>query len=277
MAHSEVPPATLEGWYVLHQLFRLDWPAVKRWERAEARATAEEFATLVEGWREVGDEGWSGTYRMVGGGADFMLLHLRPTLEALGAAERAVQRSRLGDHLRRVLDYVSVVELGLYALTAELAERLAAEAGGEPVSHEAWTEALGTALEEQRGLSYVQRRLRPTQPTAMPYVCFYPMDKRRGPGQNWYTLPLGERSEMMHEHGTVGRRYAGRISQIISGSVGLDDWEWAVTLFGTDPLDFKEVVTEMRYDRASAVYAEFGPFHVGKRMPPEEWRDVETW
>jgi chlorite dismutase len=103
----------------------------------------------------------------------------------------------------------------------------------------------------------------------MPYLCFYPMDKRRNVGQNWYTLPLHERARLMAEHGGTGRRYAGRVSQIISGSVGFDDWEWAVTLFAKDPLDFKALVTEMRYDEVTSVYGEFGTFRVAHRIPTD--------
>lgn len=275
MIHAEVPPATLEGWYVLHQLFRLDWPGVKRWSSEEAASAGRELAELLNGWADPAGGGWSASYRVVGGQSDFLLLHFRSDLEGLGTAERALQRTSVGDHLLPISDYLSVVELGLYGLTAEVAERFRER--DENPSPEAWRKAVEAELETQRELAYVRRRLQPTQPEDMPYLCFYPMDKRRSPGQNWYTLPLGERSEMMHEHGNIGRRFADRISQVISGSIGLDDWEWAVTLFGRDPLDFKSVVTEMRYDRASAVFADFGPFVVGRRMDADEWLRPEAW
>ena len=93
--------------------------------------------------------------------------------------------------------------------------------------------------------------------------CFYPMTKRRNPGQNWYALPYEEREHLMHGHGKVGRTFAGRILQLITGSTGLDDYEWGVTLFGVHPDDLKDVVYTMRYDEASAIYAEFGPFYTG--------------
>lgn len=275
MRRSELPPATLEGWYMLHQLYRLDWPGLKRVSKEEVGGIGEEFAALLQTWEEIQGGGWSASFRMAGGGVDFMLLHLRPSLESLMSAERAVQMSAMGDHLWLAHDYVSVVELGLYALSAAVAARF--EEAGEDPEPEAWAAALAEEAESQRGLSFVQQRLRPAQPAEMPYVCFYPMDKRRTGSENWYTVPLRERSRMMHEHGTVGRRFADRISQVISGSIGLDDWEWAVTLFGRDPLDFKAVVTEMRYDLASALYAEFGAFYVGKRMRSEEWRRRELW
>ena len=105
----------------------------------------------------------------------------------------------------------------------------------------------------------------------MPYVCFYPMSKRRAVGQNWYALTLEERSRLMMAHGATGRGYAGRVSQVISGAIGLDAWEWGVTLFAGDPLSFKKIVTDMRFDEVSAEYAEFGEFHVGKRSTADAW------
>jgi chlorite dismutase len=98
----------------------------------------------------------------------------------------------------------------------------------------------------------------------MPYVCFYPMSKRRDASQNWYTLSLDERSRLMQSHGLTGRRYAGKVQQVITGAIGLDAWEWGVTLFAKDALDFKKLVTDMRFDEVSAKYAEFGDFYVGR-------------
>lgn len=275
MREGEVPPATLEGWYVLHQLHRLDRPGVKALSAAERSRSADEFAALMAEWSDPGPDGWSGSWRLVGGGADFLFLHFRSSLEGLAAAERRIQRTALGDRLGLVRDYLSVVELGLYGPTLEAARRLEAEGGAD--DPEVWEEALAEVREAQRELPHVRHRLEPPPPDAMSYLCFYPMNKRRESGRNWYTLPLEERSRLMHEHGKVGRRYALRITQVISGSIGLDDWEWGVTLFAGDPLEFKNVVTEMRYDRASAEYAEFGEFYVGIRMAPAEWRDPDTW
>jgi chlorite dismutase len=100
--------------------------------------------------------------------------------------------------------------------------------------------------------------------------CFYPMSKRRNPTQNWYTLPYDEREALMHGHGKVGRTFAGRILQLITGSTGLDDYEWGVTLFGVHPDDLKDVVYTMRFDEGSAIYAEFGPFYTGFVAPIDE-------
>jgi chlorite dismutase len=116
-------------------------------------------------------------------------------------------------------------------------------------------------------------RLFPEIPDAK-YVCFYPMDRKRDEDKNWYQVPMDERKRMMHEHGMIGRRYAGQVKQIITGSIGFDDWEWGVDLFADDPLVFKRLIYEMRFDEVSAVYALFGAFYVGKRLPSA---DLVQW
>ncbi len=119
-----------------------------------------------------------------------------------------------------------------------------------------------------------QTRLYPSlPPEGKPAFCFYPMSKRRAPGQNWYTLPFEERLDLMHGHGRTGRTFAGRVLQLITGATGIDDWEWGVTLFAEHPDDLKEVVYTMRYDEASANYAEFGWFVTGAVAPIEQVLD----
>ena len=265
---SELPPASLEGWYVLHQSIELDWTGLKDAEPAEAREALRSFAALAERWAAESEPGWSGVYRVAGGGIDFLILHFRDTFDRLVEAVREMKLSAWGDHVLVREEYLSVVELGLYSLTWELSRRI------DPGDREAWDAALADALAEERRKGYVRRRLQPRQPEHMPYVCYYPMDKRRNPGQNWYGLSLEERAGLMAAHGRVGRRFAGRILQVISGSMGLDDWEWAVTLWAADPLEFKAIISEMRYDEASAEYAEFGPFVVGKRMTAAEFEGL---
>ncbi len=262
MSNYVAAPLVLDGWFVLHQFFRIDRFSPGLDDSARA------LTDLLARWEELGEGGWSGLYRIVGGETDVMLMHFRPTLEALGEVEREVQRSPAAAALVPTGDYLSVVELGMYGATAALL-REAEEAGVTPDSAE-WDAMTAAYLEAERGKRYVDERLHPRQPDDMPYVCFYPMDKRRAPDQNWYTLTLPERAALMVDHGSTGRQYAGRISQIISGSVGFDDWEWAVTLFAVDPLDFKALVTEMRYDNVSSVYAEFGSFRVGHRIATED-------
>jgi len=161
------------------------------------------------------------------------------------------------EYLRPAMYFLSVTELGLYQLAAH---------GQDDPQREA-------RLRAERESPHTLRRLYPPLPENMPYVSFYPMSKRRDTGQNWYTLPLQERSKLMHSHGLTGRRYAGRVTQIITGAIGLDRWEWGVTLFAKDPVDFKKLVTEMRFDEASSKYAEFGDFYVGHLIEPDAWAE----
>jgi chlorite dismutase len=187
-----------------------------------------------------------------------MAIHFRESLDALGE----VQRALAGSDLELTYSFLSVTEAGLYHITAELAR--AAVARGGAVGDAEYATALAARAEAERESAHVTRRLYPDLPAQMPYVCFYPMSKRRDPGQNWYTLSLDERSRLMQAHGITGRRYAGKVQQVISGAIGLDAWEWGVTLFARDPLDFKKLVTDMRFDEVSAKYAEFGDFYVGR-------------
>lgn len=248
-------PESLEGWYALHQLVTVDRArlhALRPDALLEARAAASQALGELAA-PEVG--GWSAVVPLVGSRADVMFMHFRPTLEALGAAQQRIGGLALSDVLRPAYSFLSITEVGLY--------HLAAHGPDDPRKQE--------RIEAERASAHVQRRLYPTPPADMPYVSFYPMSKRRDAGQNWYTLSLEERRQLMHSHGLTGRRYAGRVLQIITGAVGFDAWEWGVTLFARDPLDFKKIVTEMRYDEASSKYAEFGEFFVGKLTEPEAW------
>ena len=250
---AEQPPETLEGWYALHQIFRIDR------ERNTPAGTAESdvfkpFSAPTDGWSEA--------VSLIGSTSDVMFVHFRPTLDAIGDVQRELARQPWMRRLEPTYSFLSVTEAGLYHMTAKLAEEAMAR-GGE-VGDKEYHAAAKVRAEAERSNPYVERRLYPHRPEAMPYVSFYPMSKRRAPGQNWYSLPIAERSRLMHEHGLSGRRYAGRVQQVITGSVGFDAWEWGVTLFAADPLDFKKIVSEMRFDVASAEYAEFGDFYVGK-------------
>lgn len=272
-AHSQspAPPETLEGWFVLHQSFVLDRAAVRRSSLGtRAAAFAEAGGVLHEMERPGGDggDGWSVAVQLAGNSADLMVLHFRRTLDALGAAERAVKALALSEWLRLDRSFLSVTEAGLYHLTAKLA-REARERGGEPGDDE-YRRKLDLQRQAELRSDHVKRRLYPVRPDEGSWVCFYPMSKRRAVGQNWYELDLDERSRLMYAHGMTGRRYAGRVRQVITGAIGLDDWEWGVTLFADDPLVFKRIVTEMRFDEVSARYAEFGSFEVGRVMRVRE-------
>lgn len=261
---SALAPATLEGWYALHQVFVQDWGALgSLGPRGRAETAADARATHAA--LECPDGGgWTAAFRLVGGGADWMVVHFRESLEALAAAGQRLRASRFGTTLRLEYDYTSVTEAGLYHATAEAA------AEAEPGSPE-FRRLLDAAAAAELASPHVRTRLYPDPPAEMRYVSFYPMSKRRSHPDNWYTLDVAERNRLMREHGLTGRRYAGRVFQIITGSVGLDDWEWGVTLFARDPLEFKRIVTEMRYDEASARYGDFGSFYTGIRIESGQW------
>jgi len=252
------PPETLEGWFALHQLFAIDRGTLRRLAPQALQdlrcSSAEALRTLVAEQASEAD-GWSAIAPLVGSTADVLFMHFRPSLDALADAQDRVGRMPLMDLLRPVSFFLSVTELGLY--------QLAAHGSDDPKREE--------RIRAERESPHTLRRLYPALPVGMPYVSFYPMSKRRDAGQNWYTLPLQERSRLMQSHGLTGRRYAGRVLQIITGAIGLDRWEWGVTLFAKDPIDFKKLVTEMRFDEVSAKFAEFGDFFVGRVTEPEHW------
>jgi chlorite dismutase len=262
--HDPRVPETLEGWWLLHQMFKVSWPAWQALPPAERQQKAAQAARAL-GAMERGREGSSVPCTLLGHKGDLMLIHFRRSLEELEAAQLSVDRLDLAAFLRPTSSYVSVVELGLYEMTAQIHARLGGR-GLEPGS-EPFEQAFDTEMQEQE--RRVEGRLFLFVPPRR-HVCFYPMNKRRGEAKNWYAVPFEERARMMRDHGMVGRRFAGAVTQIISGSIGFDDWEWGVDLFADDPLVFKKLVYEMRFDEASVWYAEFGPFYVGLQFSPSE-------
>ena len=269
METNAYPAETVEGWYALHQMFAVDRAALRAMGPDRLASAGQAAVRGLDALVTPDEAGWSAVVPLVGSRADVMLVHLRPSLDALGDARNRLGCLALFDALRPVYSFLSVTEVGMYHVAAR-AVRDARERGGA-VGDDAFREQLAARIEKERAAEHVQRRLFPTPPADMAYVSFYPMSKRRAVGQNWYALAVEERSRMMVAHGMTGRRYAGRVMQIVTGAIGLDAWEWGVTLFARDPLDFKKIVTEMRFDEASANYAEFGEFFVGKRASPAEW------
>ena len=256
-----VVPLTLEGSCILHQMFRLRRSAWKAMSPAEQEKMVEE-ATALLGEMEQGGEEQSAIFSMLGHKGDLMILHFRRTMDALNDAELRFNNLQLAEFLESTTSYLSVVELGLYEFSVRLFKSLK-ENGIQPHSPE-WTQAVASEMAKQR--KAVSPRLWPEIPFRR-YLSFYPMNKMRGEIKNWYQVPIENRQRLMHEHGMIGRRYAGQVIQIISGSIGFDDWEWGVDLFADDPLVFKKLVYEMRFDEASAVYGLFGTFYLGLRFP----------
>ena len=249
-------PLTVEGYSVLHQMMRFRWSAWRALPDSERHSVLQEAQAVL---RKMEPQ-QTALYSLLGHKGDLLFVHFRNSFDEVNAAELQLSQLKLSDYFEPLTSYVSVIELGLYESTVKTYEQLM-EKGLEPHSDE-WKKAIEEVIERQR--EAMRPRLYPDIPTAR-YLCFYPMDRRRGEEKNWYTLPIRERQRQMHEHGMVGRRYAGEVRQIISGSIGFDDWEWGVDLFADDPLVFKKLIYEMRFDEVSAVYALFGSFYFGVR------------
>ncbi|MFD2215180.1 MULTISPECIES: hydrogen peroxide-dependent heme synthase [Bacillaceae] len=239
---------TLDGWYCLHDFRTVDWSAWKLLSNDEREAAINEFLGLLEKWGVAQDaeQGSHALYSITGQKADFMMMILRPTMEELTEIELEFNKTTLAEFTIPAYSYVSVVELSNY---------LAGESNEDPYQN-----------------PHVRARLYPKLPEAK-YACFYPMDKRRQGNDNWYMLSMEERRDMMKSHGLIGRSYAGKVKQIITGSVGFDDYEWGVTLFAEDVLQFKKLVYEMRFDEVSARYGEFGSFFVGNILSTSKLND----
>lgn len=235
---------TLDGWYVLHDFRSMDWASWKMLEDEERQFAIDEYQAFMDKVNQA-DENKTGAhalYSIVGQKADLMLMLLRETMDELNELETEYNKLTLVAYTVPTYSYVSVVELSNY---------LAGQSDEDPYQN-----------------PHVRARLYPELQRSQ-YICFYPMDKRRDGDDNWYMLPMDTRKELMLSHGKIGRSYAGKVKQIISGSVGFDDYEWGVTLFADDVLQFKKLIYEMRFDEVSARYAEFGSFYVGTRLDKE--------
>jgi chlorite dismutase len=267
---AELPavPLTLEGYATLHQMMRFRWSAWRALAENLRREIAAEAAAALEPM-ETKTGGQSALFSLLGHKGDLLFVHFRETFDQLGQAELDVARLRLSEFLEPTTSYLSVIELGLYESSLKTYKALA-ERGVEPHSEE-WNKAIAETIGRQK--EAMKPRLFPEIPGNR-YLCFYPMNRLRGEDKNWYTLPMEERQRQMNEHGMVGRRYAGEVKQIISGSIGFDDWEWGVDLFADNPLVFKKLIYEMRFDQVSAVYALFGTFYVGLRCPANRLHEL---
>ena len=246
MERRDSPP-TEEGWYALHDFRTIDWDAFRAATERDREAALDAGEAFLADAEAVADasEGASVTYSIIGHKADLLVIHLRETMGAVNALERRFESTALAEFTDRSTSYVSVTEASGYT-----------------------NDELDPDEIDDAGLAnYIRTRLYPTIPDAE-YVCFYPMDKRRDPEQNWYDLPFEERAEHMQSHGEIGRDYAGEVTQMITGSIGLDDWEWGVTLWSNDPAGFKDLLYEMRFDPSTSKFAEFGPFYTGQRLVP---------
>mgnify|MGYP003384595872 CR=1 FL=1 len=258
MRHPAVPES-LEGWWILHRMFTFDriaWGELSEHERAEI---SREATLALESLKKT-DESDVGLAQLLGHKADLMLTHYSKNYEGLAHAQMHVDKLRLFKFFKPSNSYVSVLELGLYDATGKIHQTLN-ERNLKPFSPE-WNGAFDELMQEQERHPRHAGRLWAPIPQRR-FVCFYPMDKKRGEGVNWYMLPFEERAALMLEHGKIGRTFHGLVTQVISGSIGFDTYEWGVDLYADDPSVFKKLIYEMRFDEASAKYGAFGDFFSG--------------
>lgn len=256
-----------EGWHVMHLFYQIDhsqWQCLSQEEQRSAKTC---LTQLVQEIRSTPDTHLL-TFAIATPKADLGFMLLTPDLHVANAFEKRLTLSLGADILNACYSYLSQTEASEYTTTSEqyIEETLIGEKGlsrGTPEFDAALKEF------EDRMAHYLKHRLYPVLPD-WPAICFYPMSKRRSGQDNWYSLEYKARRELMAGHARVGRTYSGRILQLITGSTGLDEYEWGVTLLAKDTMDIKAIVYEMRFDEVSARYAEFGDFYIGMQLPLDE-------
>jgi len=255
-----------QGIHVMHVFYRIDrprWSQLPTGESAQIRAKLEGLCANYA----APSHPRMVTYATVGGKADLAFMLYAAELIQLSQIHRDLENSFAPGAMERVFSYLSVTELTEYMTTDEDNERLLVEQ--EKLTP--GTDPFNQRMEElrKRKAEYEQYRLYPEMPD-WEVMGFYPMNKRRLGSDNWYVLDFATRKKLMSGHARVGRKYAGRVSQLITGSTGLDDWEWGVTLMAHQVDALKEIVYEMRFDEVSARFGEFGPFFVNTRLSPAQ-------
>ncbi len=254
------------GWPVAHWYYRIDrarWRAVSDERKAAAVRECEQWL------RSCGAEEGLQLIPMAGvTKADVGFLAVHPEIGRIQRLGQEIAASEFGACLQPVYSFLSLSEASEYTMTlGDWARELIDQRGMDPAGPEF---AANMAGFRKRMAAYVDARVHPRLPDNLPVLCFYPMRKARTDARNWYTLPFEERKRLMGGHGAAGRRYADRVVQLVTSATGVDDWEWGVTLFSTDLQHIRDIVYEMRFDPASAIYGEFGPFYIGIRFRPEE-------
>jgi chlorite dismutase len=261
-------PATLvpeSGWHVLHLFYRVDRGALAALSESDRSLGREQLVAALapaEGKIEQLQ-----VLAVPGHKADFGVVLAGPDLRAIRAVQTAVQASHLGPALVPAYSFYSITEISEYVPDAEQYGTVLREREGMDPEGPAYRTKVAQYAARLEGMN--RQRLTPEFPD-WPCLCFYPMSKMRQEGQNWYLLPFEERSELMSHHGRSGMKFAGRVSQVITASTGLDDWEWGVTLWAKNPSYLKDIVYSMRFDESSARYALFGPFYFGYILTPPE-------
>jgi hydrogen peroxide-dependent heme synthase len=261
------PLIPAEGWHVLHLFYHIDHSQWSLFTDEEQRSAKVRFTELVQEIRATPDTQLL-TFSIVSPKADIGFMLLTPDLHVANSFEKQLTLSLGPEILTPSYSYFSITEPSEYTTTREqyIAETLVAEeklTEGTPEFEEKLADF------DKRMAHYRSYRVYPQLPD-WPVVCFYPMSKRRSGNDNWYSLGYDARRELMSGHARVGRTYSGRILQLITGSTGLDEHEWGVTLLSKTIEDIKAIVYEMRFDEVSARYAEFGDFYICLQLPLSE-------
>jgi peroxiredoxin len=254
-----------EGWHCSHLYYRFDRRALKKLSAAEVAAGSTDMIVTLDPTGP-GAPARLQTSLVSGHKADFCLMLLDPDPLAIDSVHQRLVSGPLGPALEPTYSFVSLTEVSEYVPSvAQYGERLVAEGdmAGSP-AYQAKLKAYESREEMMR-----KQRLTPDFP-AWPNFCFYPMNKKRKVGENWFLLQSDERKRLMAEHAKSGMKFAGRVTQLITASTGFDDWEWGVSLWARNPEFLKEIVYTMRFDEASARYAEFGPFYISYVVSPTE-------
>jgi peroxiredoxin len=266
--NQEVSIEPLEGWHCSHIYYRFDRAALAQ---LNANDLAAGRAELIAALDPAGPEAPARIQTSVVSGhkADFGLMLLDPNPLKLDAVHQRILASTLGPAIEPTYSFTSLTEVSEYVPTIEqYGKRLVEE--GETLDSPAYKAKVKAY--ENREVMMRKQRLTPDFPE-WPSTCFYPMNKKRKVVENWFLLPSAERSKLMAEHGRTGMTFGGKVSQLITASAGFDDWEWGVTLWARNPQFLKDIVYTMRFDEASARYAEFGPFYISYVMSPEKMLD----
>jgi peroxiredoxin len=265
MPSNEIKPLVpREGWHVMHLFYHVDHAQWSLFSDEEKRHAKTRLTELVQEIRATPDTHLL-TFSVATPKADLGFMLLTPDLQVANAFEKQLALSLGPEILNPAYSYLSMTEGSEYTTTREqyAAETLLGEKGLAEGSEE-FNKAM--AEFDERMAHYLKHRLYPVLPD-WPVICFYPMSKRRNGADNWYSLDFETRRKLMGGHARTGRTYSGRILQLITGSTGLDEYEWGVTLLAKDTIDIKSIVYEMRFDEVSARYGEFGDFYIGMQLP----------
>jgi chlorite dismutase len=266
MNQNDAPLIPEQGWHCLHLFYRVEHGVWRLLNADEQRDAKTRLSSLVQETRALTSTQLL-TLGMVTPKADLGFMLVTPDLHAANRIEKQLSLVLGADVLSPVYSYLSLTEESEYKTSAE--DYAAVLQNEQKIARGTPEFEKSMATFEERMKHYRQERVYPTLPD-WPVVCFYNMSKRRGDQHNWYALPFDERRKLMLGHGAVGRQYAGKVKQLITGSTGLDDAEWGVTLFANDTFQIKSIVYEMRFDPVSADYGEFGEFFIGLQLPLDE-------